>query len=107
MLELTSYADGPVIVRDNCRTNLFFCGNAHTCEPLRTLGQLCQHHRDCASVRVHLPPSLPSSEECLMPYGTKYTCAVTENVCASAPHAPFVVPAWTYGVISLSIISGT
>lgn len=39
------------IVRDNCQTAQYFCNTAaKVCEPLRSVGQQCQYHRDCRSV---------------------------------------------------------
>ena len=40
------------IVRDNCQTAHFFCDTtSQLCERLRLVGQQCQYHRDCQSVR--------------------------------------------------------
>ncbi|KAN0132984.1 hypothetical protein V8E53_009349 [Lactarius tabidus] len=69
------------IVRDNCQTALHFCNTAtKACEPLRSVGQQCQYHRDCQS----------------------YNCV--QNVCASSPEEPFKVTLWQYAMTTLAII---
>jgi hypothetical protein len=67
IFELSTYSDldstglgfENTIVRDNCKTTKFFCNTAiQACERLRFVGQQCQYHRDCQSVRLNVPRKL-------------------------------------------------
>src|SRR6266852_3880204 len=61
VFELSTYSEIDVsgtgflntVVRDNCETARFFCDTTtQVCERLRLVGQQCQYHRNCQSVRL-------------------------------------------------------
>ncbi|KAH9003021.1 hypothetical protein EDB86DRAFT_3063036 [Lactarius hatsudake] len=80
------------IVRDNCQTALHFCNTAtKVCEPLRSVGQQCQYHRDCKSALKLKRVT-----------GNQYNCV--QNVCASPPEEPVEVTLGQYATTTVAII---
>jgi hypothetical protein len=90
------------IVRDNCQTARFFCDTtSQLCERLRLVGQRCQYHRDCQSVRFRVPFlfSIFKAES-----HVQYNCI--QNVCADPPEEPFEVALWQYVATTLAVVLG-
>jgi hypothetical protein len=91
------------IVRDNCQTARFFCDTtSQLCERLRLVGQQCQYHRECQSVRFRVSPlffSIFRAES-----HVQYNCI--QNVCADPPEEPFEVALWQYVVTTLAVVLG-
>jgi hypothetical protein len=110
IFELSTYSDINAsglgflntIVRDNCETARFFCDTtSQLCERLRLVGQQCQYHRDCQSVRFTVPfLFFRSSTESYV----QYNCI--RNVCANPPEEPFEVAFWQYVVTTLAVVAG-
>ena len=89
------------IVRDNCQTAHLFCDTtSQLCERLRLVGQQCQYHRDCQSVRFSFSFfSIFKAES-----DVQYNC--NRNVCANSPEEPFEVALWQYVVTTLAVVLG-